>query len=222
MALRIIVGDVETSGLDQDAGIVEIAWTEVDEHFNVLDSKSSLIDPQVRISPAASGVHGITDKDVEFAPTIAQFMEMTGYPFEEGEIILVAHNAPFDSRFFKPLINNFAGTLCTLKMARLIYPESDDHKLQTLRYYLGLGGGDAHSAAGDVEVAVNLLRRMCIDTDCSLFDLFERSKHPVMIDLMPFGKHKGTPLTELPKGYVKWLMGLDSLDENLRWSLNQL
>ena len=26
---------------------------------------------------------------------------------------------------------------------------------------------------------------------------------------MPFGKHRGTPLEELPGGYLRWLAGLD-------------
>lgn len=220
--MRFVVGDVETSGLKEDARVVEIAWVEVDDQLNIIDKHHSLIDPEIPISPAASGVHGITNKDVEDAPTLAQFMAGLDDPFGQGEIVLVAHNAVFDQRFFKPLIKNFVGSLCTLKMSRLLYPDSEDHKLQTLRYHLGLEGGDAHSAAGDVRVALGLLRQMCKDTDLSLYEMYERSKQPVMIDRMPFGKHKGTALPDLPPGYVKWLRGLDSLDDNLRWSLDQL
>jgi hypothetical protein len=33
---------------------------------------------------------------------------------------------------------------------------------------------------------------------------------------MPFGKHKGRPLAELPDGYLRWLAGLATLREPLR------
>lgn len=220
--MRFIVGDVETSGLGPEAEVVQIAWAEINENFEVVSKASSLINPGVPISASASGVHGITNKDVGNAPTLAQFHEQTGNSLMQGDIVLVAHNAPFDQRFFKPLIGNLVGSLCTLKMSRLLYPDAEDHKLQTLRYTLGLGGGDAHSAAGDVEVCVNLLHRLCIDSDASIFDLFERSKKPVAISRMPFGKHKGMLISELPRNYVAWLLGLDNLDDNLRWTLNNL
>lgn len=33
---------------------------------------------------------------------------------------------------------------------------------------------------------------------------------------MPFGKHKGQPLAEVPTTYLRWLAGLDDLREPLR------
>jgi hypothetical protein len=33
---------------------------------------------------------------------------------------------------------------------------------------------------------------------------------------MPFGKHRGTPLEELPGGYLAWLATLDNLRDPLR------
>ena len=39
---------------------------------------------------------------------------------------------------------------------------------------------------------------------------------------MTFGKHKGTPLKELPPSYVTWLLKLDNLDPDLRASLGNL
>ena len=217
--VRIILGDVETSGLDEDAGVVEVAWTEIDENLTIKSSFYSRINPGVPINPAASGVHGITDKDVADAPTIHEFV---GDRLSEGEVLLVAHNAAFDQRFFKPHFSSLFGTLCTLKMARLIYPDSPNHKLQTLRYFLDLDAGSAHSAAGDVETLYWLIYRMLEDTNMTFEQLWDMSLRPVLIERMPFGKHKDVPLKDLPSGYIRWLLSLADTDDNLRYSLEAL
>ena len=36
---------------------------------------------------------------------------------------------------------------------------------------------------------------------------------------MPFGKHKGTPLIDLPDAYVDWLLQQDWVNDNLRSSI---
>lgn len=217
--MRIIIGDVETSGLGEDAGVVEVAWVETDDQLNVKSSAYSLIDPGVPISPSASGVHGITAADVMGMPSMVEFM---GDALAEGDVLLVAHNVAFDERFFGPHIGNLVGTLCTLKMARLLYPDAENHKLQTLRYTLGIDGGEAHSASGDVAVLHELLKRMLDDSSMTLAQFYELSQRPVLIENMPFGKHKGLPLRDLPSGYRKWLLALDNLDDNLRYSLELL
>jgi hypothetical protein len=40
--------------------------------------------------------------------------------------------------------------------------------------------------------------------------------------VMPFGKHKGTAITELKTSYVNWLLTLDSLNPDLRLNLEAL
>lgn len=217
--MRVIIGDVETSGLSSDAGVVEIAWAETDTSLTIQNTAYSLINPGRPISPSASGVHGIVDAHVQNAPTLDEFV---GSAFQDGEVLFVAHNAKYDLAFFGPHIKNLAGVLCTLKMARLIYPDSPDHKLQTLRYYLALEGGGAHSAAGDVEVLTNLLRRMIEDSNMNLIELWHLSQRPVMIEKISFGKHKGKNLRDLPSDYVRWLLSLPDLDDNLRFSLEAL
>ena len=42
------------------------------------------------------------------------------------------------------------------------------------------------------------------------------------VEVMPFGKYKGTALTKLKISYVVWLLELKTLNENLRKSLESL
>lgn len=222
MDIRWLVLDTETSGLTPDDGPCEIAWQELDENLATIDRQYSLIDPQRPISPSAMGVHQITDAMVADAPTLEEFLfEVLDDPFGgERPVVIIAHQAAFDYKFVKPYISNPGGKLCTLKMARMIYPDCDNHKLQTLRFHLGLEvSRDAHSAAGDVEVTANLLRRMCHDTEQNIHALFEVASQPTIVKKMTFGKHKGKLVSALPADYIDWLLKLDNLDENLRYTL---
>ena len=218
---RYIFGDTETTGLGKDAGIVEISWVETDENFNEVSRHYSLINPEKPIQPGAMGAHGITEAMVADSPTISEFMEEAGYPLDVEGGVLVAHNAAFDIVHFAPWMREPL-TLCTLKAARVIYPEADNHKLTTLKYYLGLEGchDRAHSADEDVNVLMQLVKRMCQDAECGLPELLHIQNIPRKIHKMSFGKHRGKNLTELPKDYVTWLLTkADNIDSDLRASL---
>ena len=218
---RYIFGDTETTGLGKDAGIVEISWVETDENFNEVSRHYSLINPEKPIQPGAMGAHGITEAMVADSPTISEFMEEAGYPLDVDCGVLVAHNAAFDIVHFAPWMREPL-TLCTLKAARVIYPEADNHKLTTLKYYLGLDGchDRAHSADEDVNVLMQLVKRMCQDAECGLPELMHIQNIPRKIHKMSFGKHRGKALSELPKDYVNWLLTkADNIDSDLRASL---
>ena len=218
---RFIFGDTETTGLGKDAGIVEISWVETDENFNEVSRYSRLINPEKPIQPGAMGAHGITEAMVADAPTISEFMEEAGYPLDGEGTVLVAHSASFDLVHFGPWMTDPL-TLCTLKAARVIYPEADNHKLTTLKYYLGLEGCQdrAHSADEDVGVLLQLAKRMCKDAECGLPELMHIQNIPRKITKINFGKHRGKNLTELPKDYVTWLLTkADNIDSDLRASL---
>ena len=219
--MRYVWGDIESTGLGNDAGIVEISWIETDEHFNEVASFYSLINPMVPIQFGAMAVHGITEDMVADAPTIEEFMRREGYPLAGEGVILAAHNANFDIKFFSPWMDE-PNTLCTLKCARLIYPDAENHKLGTLRCMLGLDGDTrkAHSAQEDVSVLVQLAQRLCRDAGTDLYGLIELQNRPNPNAKMTFGKHRGTALKDLPAQYVWWLLNkAENLDADLRTAL---
>jgi len=218
---RYIFGDIESTGLGKDAGIVEISWIETDSKFNEVARYGSLIKPGVPIQVGAMSVHRITEDMVKNAPTIEEFMQEQGFPLDGEGTVLVAHQAAFDINFFGPWMQEPL-TLCTLKAARIIYPDADNHKLTTLKYYLGLEGchDRAHSADEDVNVLIQLAKRMCVDAECGLPELIYIQNIPRTIKKMSFGKHRGKLLSELPKDYVTWLLTkADNINSDLRASL---
>ena len=220
--MKVLALDVETTGLLATDDIVEFAWAELDPDLNILRSDSSLIKPNCPISPSAAGVHGITMDKLVDAPTMFQYFEKADHPFDADQILMVAFNAPFDKRFVERYVE-ITASLCALKLARKIYTDSPDHKLTTLKYYLDLeSDGAFHSAAGDVSVLVSLIRRMSQDTNLDLFGLYDLANQPTLITKMAFGKYKGKALNELPASYVKWLLELPDLSEDMHYSLSRL
>ena len=219
---RILILDTETTGL-KDPRPCEIAWIECDHDLNIINQVSSLIDPECQISPGASGVHGITYDMVANMPTLYEFFHvLNDDPLGHNEVMFIAHNAQYDLPMVRPYIRNLAATVCTLKLARRIYKDAENHKLQTLRYELGLDAGDAHRAMGDVIATHALLKRMCEDAAMNVFELSAWVNQPQLVETIGFGKHKGTKLKALPPNYITWLLNLDNLDDDLRFSLQQL
>ena len=49
-------------------------------------------------------------------------------------------------------------------------------------------------------------------------DMIKISSSPVLVPRMPFGKHKGLKMAEVPKDYLQWLSSTD-LDEDLAYTV---
>lgn len=220
-----LLADTETTGVKTTDKVVEVAWKHIDEDMNVIDHGYSLINPLMSIPVEASAVHGILDRDVADAPTLDEYMAGDGRIFSQPGVVMIAHNAQFDFGFLKPYMDDEAKTLCTLKCARIMYPDAPNHKQGTLAYYLGLDidRSKAHSADGDLQVLLDLLRTMAGKLDTGLPGLLELQNQRRKITTMPFGKHKGVKLSEVPKSYITWLLGnATNLDADLRAALEAI
>lgn len=224
--LRYLVLDTETTDATPDRGVVEVGWQEIDEAFEVVDSVSSLIDPQRPICPAASAVHGLVQSDVADSPTLEEFFTTNhescyGKPLE-GDVVLVGHNVKFDLETVKAYIPNLHGVICTLRWSRNLYPDAPSHTLGTLAYLLDLPReGETHRVLADVDRTRHLLKHICQTRGVDLRTLYGMSSQPLKVHKMPFGKHKGETIEAVPRSYKRWLLGTDDLDPDLRWTVEQ-
>lgn len=230
--MRYLVIDTETSNLNPPTtggGVCELSVRELDGDFNLVNHWHSRLDPECAISPSASGVHGILDEHVVDCPTMDEYLdEVVDFnPFSEGTepIYFIAFNAPFDWRFMARYIKCEAKLADVLVLARRFYPDSPDHKMQTLRvlHRLPFDVADAHSAAGDTQTLVHLLQHMSESQGMTLDELCVDSLRKEPIVKFPFGKHKSKLIADVVKtdrGYLEWCLAkMDSLQPDMRQAL---
>jgi exodeoxyribonuclease X len=115
----------------------------------------------------------------------------------------------------------------TLALARRTWPELDAYSQSALFYFLDRQNArdilkNAHSAATDVEVCAKILRAICEKIQVHSFEqLWERSEVARVPIKMPFGKHKGELIKDIPADYRRWLVSQTDLDPYLVKALMQ-
>ena len=155
---RYCVIDVETTGFSPAADrIVELACALVDGG-RVVAGWATLVDPGMPIPTYATAVHGITDEMVAGAPGIATALRRARR-LSRGRTV-AAHCAGFDLSFVGPSVARRA--LCTMRLARALFPEAPNHKNQTLRSFLNIDRAvgrplGAHRALDDAVVSAHVL-----------------------------------------------------------------
>lgn len=152
-----VVFDLETTGTSylRDE-IIEISAIKV-INGQVVDTFTSLVNPEIPISPAASAVNHITDEMVMDEPTIAEVM--IDFLQFIGDYPLVGHNIhSFDMKFIyrvldqlykKTLTNDY---LDTLPYSRRKLPKLAHHRLVDLADHYNIGTSGAHRALFDCEM----------------------------------------------------------------------
>ena len=183
--------DFETTGISPGGGdrATEVAIV-LREGAQVVDRFQSLMNAGVRIPPFITGLTGITNAMVAGAPPAAQVMAEAARFVASA--VLVAHNAAFDRRFWQaelalcglPAHQPF---ICTLLLARRLYPQAPSHKLGALVDYHGLARtGQAHRALADAEMAAALLGQ--IEHDLRSRHGVARPDHAVLLGLQRCAK----------------------------------
>ena len=168
--LTIIGFDTETTGkYPLTAEICEIAAVKW-KAGKVVDTYQTLLKPSRPMGAEVIGIHGITNEMVESAPLIGEKIEEF-HDFIQGSL-LVAHHAPFDLGFISIEIEN-AGlqlprhpVLCSSLLARSLFPESANHRLQTLIQFFNIEQGIAHRALDDAKACLEVALR-CLEKSIS-------------------------------------------------------
>lgn len=151
--------DTETTGFGE-CRLVELAYMREGSPLQALRCK-----PPILIEEGATGVHGITNEMLEGLPPFIERPEYEAIRQLIAESIVVAHNAPFDIGVLNREGIAVPTFINTQKVAKHLYPHAPNHKLQGLREYLHLEGGEAHSAAGDVITLAALFAQMRADME---------------------------------------------------------
>ena len=165
-----VIVDLETTGASpkKGAAITEIGAVKVrsGEH---LGNFESFVNPLSPIPEYITQMTGITDLMLAKAPVIDEilpaFLEFAG---QHNEVIIVAHNAPFDLSFLKSAAKELDitwpkyKTLDTVTIARQVLTKEEvpNCKLQTLAAYFGTKAQPNHRALGDARATTEILHAL--------------------------------------------------------------
>jgi DNA polymerase III epsilon subunit family exonuclease len=165
-----VIVDLETTGASpkKGAAITEIGAVKVrsGEH---LGNFESFVNPLSPIPEYITQMTGITDLMLAKAPVIDEilpaFLEFAG---QHNEVIIVAHNAPFDLSFLKSAAKELDitwpkfKTLDTVTIARQVLTKEEvpNCKLQTLAAYFGTKAQPNHRALDDALATAEILHAL--------------------------------------------------------------
>jgi DNA polymerase-3 subunit epsilon len=162
---EVIVLDTETTGTGDTDRVIEIAAARISmPSGEVLEKKSTLIDPKRPIPREATEVHHITDSMVrgkpvakDVLPSLAEFV---------GNLPIVCHNAPFDMRMLRREFT-LAGIArpcwsfyCSMRVAKAMDGTPtifENLRLDTLVQCLGVQRKPSHRALGDVMALIGVI-----------------------------------------------------------------
>jgi len=202
----VLILDTETTDIDGE--VIELAYVAAEglpTRETTFAGKTKRFTPSVPIKFGAMATHHILPEEVVgFAPSSEAPKELPSAEYWIG------HNIDFDWKALgsPPKVRR----ICTLALARAVWPETDSHTLTALHYFL-FGATpttrqilrNAHSAMHDVMLCVQLLHliveKMGVSDIEGLYALSEDARIPRK---WGFGKFVGKPISAADRGYANW------------------
>jgi exodeoxyribonuclease X len=138
-------------------------------------------------------------------PSLDDFLKKThAGKFADEHVLVVAHNASYDVPMFHPYCKKIT-PLCTMRLGQTLYPDAKNHTLQTLSTLLNVEVEPTHRALDDALTSFYLMKNIATEHGMSIDEMLTLIQSASLDSPMPFGKHKGTKLKDLPSDYVRWL-----------------
>ncbi|SMB94591.1 ATP-dependent DNA helicase DinG [Desulfonispora thiosulfatigenes DSM 11270] len=148
--------DLETTGLDESAEIIEIGLVKFIDG-EITDKYQTLLKPSKPISKEIEELTGITNEMLKDKPKWAM-IEHDVLDFI-GQDFLVAHNASFDSGFISRVTDKLIEKIWvdTYQLAKIALPTIPNYKLADIAQFFNLKIEKYHRAANDAEMAGKIL-----------------------------------------------------------------
>lgn len=206
-----LILDTETTGFESPE-VIELAYMgPLDSPLEDAPPTCLRFKPTKPISLGAMATHHIIAEDLEACdPWPADWQVPSGAAF------LIGHNIDYDwAAIGSPGVRR----ICTLALARKAWPKLDSHALSALIYHLYPPKmaremvRNAHSAAADIQLTHEVLYTLWDAAGKpdweKLWLISEEARIPTV---MPFGKHKGVPIKQVPRDYIDWLRRQPDVD----------
>lgn len=158
--MNFIAFDFETANFKKHSAC-SVALIMV-QNSKIVGHYYSLINPQTDFHWKNIEVHGIQPDEVKEAPTFPAIWEEISEFFQDNRLI-VAHNAPFDNGVLKACLEHYNLeqphylSLCTVRTSKKLYPQFENHRLNTVCKNLGISLENHHHALDDSIACANIL-----------------------------------------------------------------
>lgn len=216
MRLRVI--DLETTGGDRTAEIIEVGIVDVvrdGEGWRALPPVTRLFRPKGEISVHAMAVHHLTPDDFcDADPHCDEYRLREMFAAAPADV-MVAHSARFERGFIADTATGGLPWICTVRSSKAVWPQAPGHSNQVLRYWRGLRldpatANPAHRAGPDAWVTAHILIDLL--KEASVEQMLAWTSEPRTLNKIPFGKHRGKPWSEPPLDYLRWMAGQGDMD----------
>lgn len=213
--MSVVILDVETTGLTEPR-LVEAAYGVLRQDWIFERTFVQRYRPGKPIEYGAMATHGITETGLTGCPPASQFR------LPDDVEYLIGHNIDYDYNVVcgcGPQPN--PKRICTLALSRMCWPTLDSHKQLALLYYhdpieARFLHREAHRAETDIQIT-RIILSYIIDhlgsTDWQT--LYQKSEQARIPTHMPFGKHKGVKIADVPADYIRWLLQQPDVDPYL-------
>lgn len=161
-ARKYVICDIEATGLDQDAEIIEIALLTFSDG-KIVDIYETLINPLRSVPAYISNLTSIGNRALQEAPKFYEVADAIRMRLEGA--IFVSHNTEFDLGILKKKYLEMGQELslknfCTLKVAQQEIPGLASYNLDALCRFFNIKITDRHRAIGDAKATLELFKEL--------------------------------------------------------------
>ena len=220
--MSAIIFDTETTGGEHPC-LIEAAWLQYTDPFDRIAQQQfqQRYHPGKAISLGALAKHHILDEELVNCRPSGEFRLPAGVTY------LAGYHVDYDWKVIgQPDIKR----ICVLALARRCYPGLDSYAQSAVLYHVARERArewlqNAHSALQDVQNCVRILQHMVEllpgGASASWETVWRYSEEARIPGVMPFGKHRGKALEDVPADYKRWLLGQPDLDPYLSMALRR-
>ncbi len=221
----LIFLDIKTTGYEKEDKICSLGALFF-ENRSCVSSLYELVNEGKKIPSKASALHNITNEMIQEKPVLRE-SEIYKYLqiHNKAENTLIVHNADFVLPYLKDVGLKWYGKIIdTQKVLKHHIPECEFFNLEFIRYELKLyTKEEPHRQLCGIKDAfvVKLLFDYLLE-ELSQEMMQELSFKNVLLEKFPFGKYAGRYIEEIvesDRSYLLWMLSLESLDDDLAYSL---